>query len=275
MPQVAKKLVDSDFKNHRVEDPTRISARQENQVKKYVKDFFDKVVAQKKAHDKQKDEQQAARERKEGQPACSSILATPAKAEKETGDIEAGQEPCDNEVDEKLKQESATPFTPIDSSLSNDQLKRKREAEGGSDLGTLEDGATPIKRQKSASPPPPPPPPPPATTSPAGSIEHRSPDGPTEADLMDVDDPGHLTHHTDANIAIGDTQKMTEPMDGLRDIPQVEDDHSLSVDRTAEFAIGGGQQSPLSAPMPELDEKDRAGFASNHLQGVEEVTSAS
>lgn len=60
--QVAKKLVESDYKNHRVQDPTRITSKQENQVKKYVKDFFDKVVAQKKAHDKKRGPSSRARE---------------------------------------------------------------------------------------------------------------------------------------------------------------------------------------------------------------------
>src|ERR1700722_9704832 len=52
--EIGKKLVASDFKNNRVEDPTKISSKQEKKVKKYVKDFFDKAVAKKAAHDKMK-----------------------------------------------------------------------------------------------------------------------------------------------------------------------------------------------------------------------------
>src|SRR5271154_5142266 len=52
--EIGKKLVASDFKNNRVEDPTKISTKQEKKVKKYVKDFFDKAVAKKAAHDKMK-----------------------------------------------------------------------------------------------------------------------------------------------------------------------------------------------------------------------------
>ena len=43
--EIGKKLVASDFKHNRVEDPTKITDKQEKKVKKYVKEFFDKAVA--------------------------------------------------------------------------------------------------------------------------------------------------------------------------------------------------------------------------------------
>ncbi|KAI9776667.1 MAG: histone methyltransferase set2 [Peltula sp. TS41687] len=51
---VAKKLVNSDFKNQRVEDPSQISAKQEKQVKKFVTDYLDKAVVKKRLHDQKK-----------------------------------------------------------------------------------------------------------------------------------------------------------------------------------------------------------------------------
>ena len=57
--QAAKKLVTSDFKNNRVEDPTKISTKQEKQVKKWVKDYFDKAVVKKRQHDAKKAQRRA------------------------------------------------------------------------------------------------------------------------------------------------------------------------------------------------------------------------
>ncbi|CZR54666.1 related to histone-lysine N-methyltransferase [Phialocephala subalpina] len=59
--EVGKKLVASDFKNNRVEDPTKISEKQEKKVKKYVRDYFEKAVEKKKAIDKRKKEKEAAK----------------------------------------------------------------------------------------------------------------------------------------------------------------------------------------------------------------------
>ncbi len=71
--QVAKKLVASDFKHNRVEDPTKITAKQEKLVKKYVSDFLDKAVAKKRVHDVKKAErQQAASTGPTGSPSAST-----------------------------------------------------------------------------------------------------------------------------------------------------------------------------------------------------------
>lgn len=42
--EINKKLVASDYKNHRVDDPTTISSNQARKIKKFVKDFFDRAV---------------------------------------------------------------------------------------------------------------------------------------------------------------------------------------------------------------------------------------
>ncbi|KAF2454529.1 hypothetical protein BDY21DRAFT_291302, partial [Lineolata rhizophorae] len=59
--EVSKKLVNSDFKNGRVEDPTKISTKQEKQVKKFVKEYFEKAVAKKREHDRLRAEKEAKR----------------------------------------------------------------------------------------------------------------------------------------------------------------------------------------------------------------------
>lgn len=72
---MAKKLVNSDFKNQRVDDPNQISARQEKQVKKYVTDYLEKAVVKKRLHDQRKAERKAAAATSGGSPAKSP--ATP------------------------------------------------------------------------------------------------------------------------------------------------------------------------------------------------------
>jgi len=56
---VAKQLVKSDFKHRRVDDPTKISEKQEKQVKKFVKEYFDKAVTKKAEHDRKKADKKA------------------------------------------------------------------------------------------------------------------------------------------------------------------------------------------------------------------------
>lgn len=52
--EVNKKLVASDYKNKRVDDPTSISPKLEKKVKKYVKDFLERAVEKFKEHEKKK-----------------------------------------------------------------------------------------------------------------------------------------------------------------------------------------------------------------------------
>ena len=157
--KISKKLVSSDFKNHRVEDPTKISSRQEKHVKKYVKEYFDKAVAKKREHEKKK----AGRRGKEGESAASPTPAMVADVKKveEESDGDQDMAMSDGDECEKPKLESATPVTPSDQLLQAEGLKRKRVNDEDPDSMKLEDHeATPSKRLKSQSPPPPPPPPP-------------------------------------------------------------------------------------------------------------------
>ena len=158
----------SDFKNHRVEDPTKISSRQEKHVKKYVKEYFDKAVAKKREHDKRKAERRA----KEGESAVSPIPAMVAEVkEEEESDGDHDVAMSDDNEDGKPKLESATPVTPSDQLLQVEGLKRKRVKDEDPDSIKLEDNeATPSKRHKSESPPPPPPPPPPPDGKPPDLI---------------------------------------------------------------------------------------------------------
>lgn len=202
--KISKKLVSSDFKNHRVEDPTKISSRQEKHVKKYVKEYFDKAVAKKREHEKKK----AGRRSKERESAASPTPAMVADVKKEEEESDGDQDMAmsDDDECEKPKLESATPVTPPDQLLQAEGLKRKRVNDEDPDSMKLEDHqATPSKRLKSESPPPPPPPPPadgtpPDLTSSNGEVNrysyeaNRSLGDRDPIGLSPEDDSGSLRH---------------------------------------------------------------------------------
>ena len=152
--QISKKLVNSDYKNGRVEDPTKISSRQEKQVKKYVQDYFEKAVAKKKDHEKRKAERKVKEEENSGM-----------KGEEDDSDRDPNMAKSDDD-DAKQKPGSMTPATPLEQLSIAEGLKRKRTS--GSPVDPWEEqgeSSTPNKRLKSESPPPPPPPPPAAEIS--------------------------------------------------------------------------------------------------------------
>jgi [histone H3]-lysine36 N-trimethyltransferase len=163
--EIAKKLVASDYKHNRVEDPTRITPNQEKKVKKHVKEFFDKAVAKKAEHDRKKAEKQKKAEAGiystkdivvNGAPDTGLDSETQVKVE-ESDDMDMSDEENEQVI-------PSGPVTPILDTPSDEGLKRKRE-----DLAESFDSTpseTPSKRFKDEdveavpSPPPPPPPPP-------------------------------------------------------------------------------------------------------------------
>lgn len=143
---VAKKLVNSDFKNSRVEDPTKISEKQQKKVKKYCKEFFDKAVAKHRAHEQRKTDKQAK--------------GMDSKAE------ETPQAPSDDDeeaLDVKMSEDEGDKVDENGTHLTAEELrggvKRKREdgTAGDSNMGEYISSS---KRPRSSTPPPPPPPPP-------------------------------------------------------------------------------------------------------------------
>ena len=169
--KIAKKLVNSDYKNKRVQDPTKISSKQEKQVKKYVKDFFDKAVAKREQHDRKKAERRA----KDGK---ASETMTPqnndAKLElyEEEEEVKADLTSMDREEDmesedgnDRCKQDSSQEEEFKDGESPSD-LKRKRDVETPpADHYSEIDFTTPKKiKSETETPPPPPPPPPPEDT---------------------------------------------------------------------------------------------------------------
>ncbi|KAL4926085.1 SET and WW domain protein [Aspergillus undulatus] len=148
---VAKKLVNSDFKNNRVTDPTKIDDKQQKKVKKFCKEFFDKAVAKHQAHEKRKAEKLAKGE-------ADNKPATPAGGQSDGEDGTPDVKMSDDEGDEGSTEQGGS-----------DVLKRKRDELSVGDGNTPDDTPTSsTKRQRSATPsvPPAPPAPPPPAMSP-------------------------------------------------------------------------------------------------------------
>lgn len=174
--EVGKKLVASDFKNGRVEDPTKISEKQEKKVKKYVREFFERAVEKKKAIDKRKAENKA---RLEAKTKAEGSVGD-EKAEKEVEDGDSPElEDAEPEVEGDIEEPDmvSAPGSPNLGADDGSDLKRKRDQNDESSPGY--EVESPNKRLKeedsldaSAAPsPPPPPPPPPAEGMPESGAE--------------------------------------------------------------------------------------------------------
>ena len=138
-----------------MEDPTQISPRQEKQIKKYVKDYFDKAVIKKREHEKKKAERKA----KEGKTEESTPAAEEIDEKKEEEDSDEGEpNAISDDEDQKPEAMSETPLTPLGQTTNGDGLKRKRQLEGFNGVKIEDEDATPSKRVRSTTPPVPPPP---------------------------------------------------------------------------------------------------------------------
>jgi histone-lysine N-methyltransferase SETD2 len=154
---ISKKLVSSDYKNNRVEDPSaELSERQAQKIKKYVKEFLDKAVVKYNGHQDRKLAQDGKqpgkgdREGREKEPNHGSST-TPADSPPVPGvdgdsgvltDADNGGTPSDTDRKRKRDDEDVADSAGVTPSDSRD-LKRLRE-EG--------------ERQADTPPPPPPPP---------------------------------------------------------------------------------------------------------------------
>ncbi|KAI1430569.1 hypothetical protein GGR50DRAFT_192214 [Xylaria sp. CBS 124048] len=171
--EVSKKLVNSDYKNNRVDDPTSISEKRERKVKLYVKDFLDRAVEKYQELEKKKREHVA--EEKSSQLLSADGHPTPMEsgASKDymvcslmTDDEEAGATP--GSTDLKRKREDDSIESPHETPSETRFLKKAKE-DNVSD--------TP-------SPPPPPPPPPPRNGESAPKATAAEPDSPGESDAV-------------------------------------------------------------------------------------------
>ena len=136
---MAKKLVNSDFKNNRVEDPTKISEKQQRKVKKYCKEFFDKAVLKHRAYEQRKVEKQAK--------GMDAKVETPQAA----SDDEALDMKMSDDEEDKADEKD----TPMTAEEPQGGMKRKREGDIAED-SNLDEYISTSKRQRSSTPLPPP-----------------------------------------------------------------------------------------------------------------------
>nr|XP_036584713.1 SET domain-containing protein [Colletotrichum truncatum]KAF6794363.1 SET domain-containing protein [Colletotrichum truncatum] len=141
---VNKKLVSSDYKRNRVQDPTvPLDQKQARKVKTYVKDFLDKAVVKMKSYEREK----ATRQDKTKGPSSA-----PAAAD---GDITVA-----DVADEVMLSDDEDA-----GSTGSPEKKRKREEEAAESLDLTPNDGPSTKRLREddvedGAPPPPPPPPP-------------------------------------------------------------------------------------------------------------------
>jgi len=170
--EVSKKLVNSDYKNNRVEDPTSITEKQERKVKNYVKEFFDRAVQKYQEHEKKK----ASRPKKDDSEALTQPTVNGSSAIVEANaDVSNG--------DAIITDDEGVGATPESS-----DLKRKR-IDDLAESPDMTPSDTPfIKRVKenetdAPSPPPPPPPPPPENENGFDSATPKQVDSSGEQDV--------------------------------------------------------------------------------------------
>lgn len=240
--QIAKKLVNSDFKNNRVQDPTNISSRQEKNVKKFVKDFFDKAVIKRREYENKK----AERKRKDGESATSPPNATPTVDVKKEGEGDADGSMTTPEDDVVKDEPQSSGFaTPASGSVSGDNLKRKREDDDESDeVKTQDMGATANKKPKLETPPPPPPPPPPPAE-----------DMPANDPMVDAPEE-NITVEDGSSGLVGEGNSLsTEQDEAMEDISAITPPSAPTLNGevgifTAESDQTGGHHSPMENHSP-------------------------
>ncbi|KAI1375890.1 hypothetical protein F4677DRAFT_104534 [Hypoxylon crocopeplum] len=129
--EVNKKLVASDYKNKRVDDPTSITERQGRKVKQFVKQFFERAVERHREREKRKAEQ--VENGHDAPQASHDIKPVETPAAKDDGDIvmtdveDVGSPP--NSLERKRKREDDAVDSPSVTPSEIPSMKRLKEDE--------------------------------------------------------------------------------------------------------------------------------------------------
>ena len=227
-----------------MEDPTKVSYRQEKQIKKYVQEFFGKAVAKKKEHDRKKAERKGL-EVDFGATVIKISVPGEAKAQDES-DGDQIMAVSDDEYPGR-KEDFATPVTPLDQLLIKDGLKRKRAVDDQAEISEDQsENATPNKRLKSESPPPPPPPP--AADMPLEPLDYF--DGDVDDSMVSCDSPTAgegLTKSITLTASEGSQHPLTPA--GFRDLPSMNGTASTA---NISANVAGEAHPPGSVDTPDV-----------------------
>jgi histone-lysine N-methyltransferase SETD2 len=170
---VAKKLVASDYKNNRVNDPSEaLSSKQSKKIRQYVQEFLERAVQ--KFDARQKEKKATGRDPSHGSH-------TPQGQQDGKMETPAGST---TPQDEPMTQDGST-LSEFEDILSPGSAERKRKRDGevpDSSGATPTDAGPDVKRLKeedvalegSATPPPPPPPPPASGAPPPEDEQQRA-----------------------------------------------------------------------------------------------------
>lgn len=172
--EIAKKLVNSDYKAGRVKDPTKIDEKQQKKVKIFCKDYFEKAAQKHKKHEAEKQSRSTKKDAHRTSK-ISSAKETPSQSPNQAEEIPSKLEASDDEEDIKMSDNELEPDDRASGSPSihNGTLKRKRletDISGIKDEDDFDILQSPAKKLNfdseatSPHPPPPPPPAPPAET---------------------------------------------------------------------------------------------------------------
>ncbi|WPH04035.1 Hypothetical protein R9X50_00691900 [Acrodontium crateriforme] len=152
--ELAKKMVESDFRKGKVENPTKISDKQIKGIKKHAQEFFEKAAKKKADADKRKADKRAALD-----GASNTPIGSPAP-------IVAS--PIDKDMDQTTfsdNEQNEPEATPAESSDGTSGLKRRLEEVMNGETSEETESILKKLRTESDHPPPPPPPPPPVETT--------------------------------------------------------------------------------------------------------------
>lgn len=161
--EVAKKLVASDYKNGRVDDPSApLSDKQAKKIRQYVHTFLDKAVHKYGAHHKKDQGDAPSRGSGAEEASADAQMELPVESMTPTDEPLAV-----NGVDDSILSDAEDSLSP-----NSADRKRKREgevSESACQTPTEEGPDTKRLKENEGATPPPPPPPPPEDTAALGS----------------------------------------------------------------------------------------------------------
>ncbi|PSK45227.1 Histone-lysine N-methyltransferase, H3 lysine-36 specific [Elsinoe australis] len=209
---LAKKLVDSDFKKGRVGDPRKkLDEKQIRAIKNYARDFLDKIASRVKAKRKSEAKHGERPENGDEKPLDESALENNKQGKDDDADEDV--QLSENEMgDDDDERPSATPGG---SEQNSTMPKRPRDGDEAMDETTQDE----TKRARIDEPPPPPPPPPPSgappredgmevDTSPQENVTNTN----GHADAMDIEGMQQPAFPAGYQPAIDGKSSSTSPM---------------------------------------------------------------
>lgn len=166
--EINKKLVASDYKNHRVDDPTSISAHQARKIRKFVKEFFDRAVVKHRENEQRAAQRAGSSSAGAPSPNNGGSAAEPRSSLGLNGASSAPAKNQQHDADGDIVLTDVEDEGDNTPATSSPERKRKRAEDQNAQAPTSEPVPSP-KRVKEASteesiPSPPPPPPPPTDT---------------------------------------------------------------------------------------------------------------